>query len=107
MTSGVPQGSVQGHTLLLIYVNDLPDHVNCKVSFFADDTLMYQTVNTVAEAQCFSPTSHLCLHGLTHGECLSMLQNAESCASIRNRLHLLLTTLLVKPNLKLCTRANI
>ena len=68
---------------------------------FADDTLMYQTVNKAADRTvtvCFSPTSHICLHGLTHGVCLSMLRNAKSCASTRNRLHLLLTTLLMRQN---------
>lgn len=40
-SSGVPQGSVLGHVIVLVYINDLPDVIECIVKMFADDTKMY------------------------------------------------------------------
>ena len=41
--SGVPQGSVLGHLLFLIYINDIPDCIeNCSVKIFVDDLKLYR-----------------------------------------------------------------
>ena len=45
VTSGIPQRSVLGQTLFLIYINDLPDVVENVVKLFADDTKIYSVVN--------------------------------------------------------------
>ena len=43
VTSGLPQGSVLGSILLLIYINELPEELTSKVRLFADDTAVYLT----------------------------------------------------------------
>ena len=39
--SGIPQGSVLGPLLLLVYINDLEKNIKSNVKFFADDTMLY------------------------------------------------------------------
>ena len=44
MLSGVPQGSVLGPLLFLLYVNELPDWIKSKLKMFADDTKVWHRI---------------------------------------------------------------
>jgi len=53
MLSGVPQGSVLGPILFLLYDNDLPNWITCSMRMFADDTKIWNIIKS--DSDCSDP----------------------------------------------------
>ena len=58
VTSGVPQGSLLGPLLFIIFINGLPDVAIGDVftSLYADDTKVYRNINTIEDCMSMQKT---------------------------------------------------
>ena len=49
--SGIPQGSMLGPILFVIFINDLPDVVEGQVKIFADDTKLFKAIHSEEDSR--------------------------------------------------------
>ena len=83
--SGVPQGSVLGLVLFLIFINDLPDNIRSSVRLFADDCVLYRNIKSPIDCQILQDD----LDSLSQWETdWQMKFNVAKCHSLRVTRHL-------------------
>ena len=51
VTSGVPQGTVLGPLLFILYLNDISDGLTSEVRLLADDCIMYRQINNTKDSE--------------------------------------------------------
>ena len=64
--SGVPQGSVLGPVLFLLYINDITDHIQSTMRLFADDSIVYREIKNTRD------------HALLQQDLISLCEWAET-----------------------------
>ena len=80
VTSGVPQGSVLGPTVFLLYINDIVDVTKSELRLFADDTVLYRAIKSDHDHQILQED----LYNLTKwASAWQMDFNASKCHLLR------------------------
>ena len=102
VTSGVPQGSVLGPLLFLLYINDIGNPINSSIRLFADDCILYKEIRSYADQQSlqtdinsFSSWADKWQMQLNHKKCNTMTLTRKKSLNITNYYYLnsqLLTT---------------
>ena len=49
--SGVPQGTVLGPLMFLVYINDINENITSSVRLFADDCVIYKSITSLEDAE--------------------------------------------------------
>ena len=84
VTSGVPQGSVLGALLFVIYINDMPENITSEIYLFADDTKFFRAINSLQD--CWSMQKDLNLLELWSKKWLLKF-HPDKCVVLRLRLN--------------------
>ena len=50
--SGVPQGTVLGPLMFLLYINNMSTEIESSIRLFADDCILYRIIKTTEDHNC-------------------------------------------------------
>ena len=86
--SGVPQGSVLGPLLFLLYVNDIPNIVKCNIKMFADDTKLWKMIVREAESYDLQTDLLRASRNGTGSGCSVLKFNLDKCTVMLSLIHI-------------------
>ena len=78
--SGVPQGTVLGPLMFLLYISNIDTNILSTIRLFEDDCIVYKTIDSECDSQCLLKDLDTILHW---AETWQMLLNIEKCVIIR------------------------
>jgi len=78
--SGVPQGTVLGPLMFLLYINDISKNISSTIRLFADDCIIYKVIDTEHDSHCLQGDLDVILQWT---EIWQMKLNIDKCLIIR------------------------
>ena len=70
--SGVPQGTVLGPLMVLVFINDIAERTQSQVRLFANDCLIYRPINDSNDSYIFQHDLDLLCQWARRGKCALM-----------------------------------
>ena len=72
ITYGVPQGSVLGPILFLLFINDISNFAveGCELNMYADDVIIYTSATSKDELEC---RLQVCIDNISNWYCMNKL----------------------------------